>query len=161
MRETLEINSRFDPRQIFLALLLWNNLCRPTKVIAIKCTRGLRSTISNFFCNGIQAVDAHTQKATNPASPKNPKQAQLIRINKTSLTWSWILVFFSVVLPFQYFMSEHLSAEQRAAFVLESLIWFIAEGLLRADWTILNWTHFSEEALDSTASALTWYCSYS
>lgn len=32
----------------------------------------------------------HTRKKTRP------NKAQLIRINKTSLTWSWILVFFSL-----------------------------------------------------------------
>lgn len=53
----------------------------------------------SFFFRSIR-----TNRRKKPGVPKKiPKQAQLIRITKTSLTWSWILVF--VISPFQYFMS--------------------------------------------------------
>lgn len=77
------------------AKAIYSNLSWRWKFIA-DCSGGRlaarHSCIGIFASFSIQSAQSRNKKPDVPK--KYPKRAQLIRINKTSLTWSWILVFY-------------------------------------------------------------------
>lgn len=116
--------------------------------------------IPKYFLHWNSCPHKRREKKTS-VPKKTPKRAQLIRINKTSLTWSWILAFFVSVFLILYghLFTGFLSFR---CFIRETFFLWFYDSMLASYFLITahthnlikqNFTHFSKEASDLIASS--------